>query len=48
MLRDRFAREAVPPKARHATKATRASKERRLAQKRRRSQTKAQRGRVDE
>ena len=47
-LRDRFAREAVPPKARHATKATRASKERRLAQKRRRSQTKAQRGRVDE
>ncbi len=30
------------------TKATRASKERRLAQKRRRSQTKAQRGRVDE
>ena len=47
-LRDRFAREAVPPKARRATKATRASKERRLAQKRRRSQTKAQRGRVDE
>lgn len=43
-----IAREAVPPKARHATKATRASKERRLAQKRRRSQTKAQRGRVDE
>ena len=47
-LRDRFVREAVPPKARRATKATRASKERRLAQKRRRSQTKAQRGRVDE
>ena len=41
-LRDRFVREAVPPKA------PRASKERRLAQKRRRSQTKAQRGRVDE
>ena len=47
-LRDRFVREAVPPKARRATKAPRASKERRLAQKRRRSQTKAQRGRVDE
>lgn len=30
-LRDRFVREAVPPKARRATKATRASKERRLA-----------------
>ena len=47
-LRDRFAREAVPPKARRATKATRASKERRLAQKRRRSRSLAERGRVDE
>lgn len=47
-LREQFARKAVPPKVRRATKATRASKERRLAEKRHRSQTKAQRGRVDE
>lgn len=47
-LRSLFERRAVPPKVRRATKAPRRAKERRLAEKRQRSQTKAQRGRVDE
>ena len=47
-LRAEFARRAAAPKPRRATKPSRAAKERRLADKRRRSQTKAQRGRVDE
>ena len=47
-LREQLARRAVPPKARRATKVPRRAKERRLAEKRRRSQTKVQRGRVDE
>lgn len=47
-LREQLARRVVPPKARRATKVPRRAKERRLAEKRRRSQTKVQRGRVDE
>jgi protein subunit release factor A len=47
-LRAQFERRAVPPKVRRATKVPRRAKERRLAEKRQRSQTKAQRGRIDE
>lgn len=47
-LRTQFERRAVPPKVRRATKVPRRAKERRLAEKRQRSQTKAQRGRIDE
>ena len=47
-LRAQFERRAGPPKVRRATKVPRRAKERRLAEKRQRSQTKAQRGRIDE
>lgn len=47
-LRDEFARRAVPPKARHATKPTRASKQRKLEAKHRRSATKQLRRRPQE
>ena len=47
-LRRLFEAKARPPKVRRATKVPRRAKERRLAEKRQRSQTKAQRGRIDE
>lgn len=47
-LRAEFARQAVPPKVRRATKPSRRARERRLADKRHRAQTKAARRRISD